>query len=295
MTTKIGDRATVVHGYTLADIDKMAHYAAKVARGVQILDAVEAREEAWFAIVEELYSSRETPTRWTVLQAGVRAVSNLSSTQLRHHGRGRDDEDRPRFTAYWTYVGSSQRTDWTESIVERMSLPQILSVLTAKQYETIIALAAYGSTVLAAEALGVQRKTYSAVLVRARALMLAAWFEHETPHTGVAGDDTCKYGHSRAEFGKRHANGSWECRLCKRNSRRRMNSKDRGGRVDLESLLDQPTEVLTFAPAPDQEPEGARVHTGETVVIGSTECWCGLLAGHDWPHKGEGAPHPRAA
>lgn len=296
--------ATLTHGYTMARVDRLAHEAAlKASYRLGAMDFTEAREEAWEAIVELLYLLPEKPAEWSLVEAGTRAIGNRFYAEMRDQGKRPNRhglggfEETPRFNAYWVHIVGA-KPDWTDGVIERMALPRVLSVLTPNEYEAVVALAAHGSMDKAAGALNV---TYSAMKQRVRAArrrMLEVWFEGETPPRGTPTADLnvrCRVGHSRTEYGFRTADGLWDCRLCqRRRSRRAWHSRDEVLPVD-----DEPEAVpgpLTFAPPPDTGPPvGERHRTPDGDVLGSNACWCGLSAGHDWPHKGEGAPHPRLA
>lgn len=196
------------------------------------------------------------------------------------------------------------KPDWTDAIVERMALPRALATLTPNQYEALVTVAAFmrhadeqyadgGGTALA-QAATFMGLNYVAVKKRvhaARKRIMAVWFESETPpgETKKEQGGKCRFGHSRAEHGYRNTAGEWACRICHRAAERRRRA--RGVRYDttpkqLEIVDEQPT-PLTFAPPPDLDPD--------EIPTAATTCWCGLLAGHDWPDKDEGAPHPRDA
>lgn len=248
MTTSVGYRgflgiaytATVVHDYSMAKIDELAHRAARKARSAaELLDHVEAREEAWNGIVDVLYSSPEKPSEWSLVDAGARAIGERVRMDLRDQGRRQNKtaggyEDAPRFEAYWIHMVGA-RPDWTDSIVNRMALPEVLAVLTPAQYEAIIALAAHGKLRPAAESLGME---YAAVKHRVHAgrkRMLEVWFEHETPHTTSKADAgvACRYGHARNEHGFKNAAGVWACHRCLRAAGRRRRA--RRGSLQLEA------------------------------------------------------------
>jgi len=289
----VAARATLVHGYTMAQVDRMAHDAARRARGAaQLVDPVDAREEAWQAIVSLLYACEEKPSAWSLVDAGARAIGAFSNSYLRDRGlrqvkgQGGGYEYSPRFNAFWVHIVGA-KPDWTDAIVQRMALPKVLAVLTPAQYEAVVALAAHDSLATAADALGIE---YAAVKHRvnaARKKMLEAWFDDETPHTTSKkpAAEACRYGHSRKAHGY-HNGAQWVCRLCLRAAGRRRRARDDDTELDLADpvVTDEP---LTFA-KPREYAEGE-------LLTAADVCWCGLRYGHDWPHKGEGAPHPRAA
>lgn len=318
-TVSVAHTATLVHGYTMARIDRLSHDAATRARWVaSLLDPVDAREEAWRGIIELLFSERERPTEWMLIQAGSLAIAERVNVDLRDRGLrqvkgGTGYEDAPRFNSYWTHIVGA-RPDWTDAIIERMALPNALSILTPDQYEAVITLAAFmrhdeeteGTTVASplsrtADRLGLSYAATKHLLNRARKRMREVWFEHETPAGERTWDNDveCRYGHSRAEHGRRTTKGGWACRTCARNAARRAQARG-DGQVVLEDLPpDEPVKAraMVAVPSSGEEPVGARHQLAGhgRAVIGSTACWCGLEVGHDWPHKEQGAPHPTAA
>jgi hypothetical protein len=47
---------------------------------------------------------------------------------------------------------------------------------------------------------------------------------------------------------------------------------------------------------PQDQPRRGGSKTPNLPLLGvAGGCWCGDLIGHDWPGKGDGAPHPREA
>lgn len=53
----------------------------------------------------------------------------------------------------------------------------------------------------------------------------------------------------------------------------------------LRHLTDDP-------PPPAEAGPGGVAYVSGSAVLGGQGCWCGQHQGHDWPGKGEGAPHP---
>ena len=306
VTETAAQRATIVHGYSLAGIDRLTHIA--VTKAHVSISFPEAREEAWQAIVELLYSCPERPSHYSLVDAGRNAVEEHFRRRLHDVGlrkvAGGGYEQAPRFMAYWAdavdgvdgerathsswirRVGA--RPDWVDAFVERLALPQVMDVLTPVQREAIVALAATGDLSGAANRLNVSYAIVKRRVREARIRMLEAWFDDETPPQRPDAKTHCKYGHAWSVHGfPDPTSGAMKCRLCLRSAQRRYNVRGRlEDRVlDDAELVDMEGEALTFAPAPEEEPGTLR-----TAV---NTCWCGLPVGHDWPHKGQGAAHPR--
>lgn len=301
---------TLVHGYTLDDLD---HFADQAVRRTRIMakqvDADEARQEALSAISSTLFSSLERPTKAALIDVGAQRVGRIAAGVTRDMGLRRVEgggyEKAPHFRKYWaSAIGADMveksdgtlavrlnQPDWTDELVMRLAIPQVLAVLTPAQYEAVLTLAKYGSAPAAAAALGVVPSSLNRRLVRARREMEAAWFGDETAPAkpGHKGDAVrCRHGHRRDLYGFTKSNGHKGCRKCERAAVHRYEAKQEHD-VDLEDTV---VEQLHFAPAISAEPEGARLVVNGWVVIGTTACWCGLHYGHDWAGKLDGAPHP---
>lgn len=301
MTPSVATRAELAHGYTMARVDRLADYAVNKASALaSSVGWSEARQVAWSAIVDLLYLTPEKPTEWSLIDAGKRAINDCwLDGHIRARGLKPDREnggyvEAPKFHAYWVFI-VGPRPDWTDAIIERMALPRVLGVLTPLEYDAVITLAAHGTMAKAAEALGVDYGRFKQRVHSARKRMLAAWFDDETPLTTSKAPAAvaCRYGHSRDTHGYEAADGTRQCRLCKRNaSRRRAARAPRGGErlVSAEETAEAP---LAFPPLVEGPPVGLRTQGGgEGPVLGSTACWCGDVVGHEWPGKSAGCAHP---
>lgn len=243
--------ATLAHGYTMAEIDRMAGLAVtNTVAKVSHLDWDDRRANGWHAIVELLYSTSDKPAARDLIAAGERAILRANEAERRHHGLSKRNPGQlaPRYLMFWSVDQPSDRpprmirangphvdTDFTDRIVERMALPTALGELTDVQYEALAALAAHDNRELAAAALGVSVVTFNRRLKSARRRFMAEWFAPETPRTHTRSEDaradpagTCKNGHSRIEWGTRTSAGRLRCRLCQRNVARRQRARKRG-------------------------------------------------------------------
>lgn len=228
MTATLGEIATLAHDFTMADIERASRISAYRARTGTFLTWGERYDIAWMAIVEEIYTAQEKPD---LVEVGMSAVGAESKAHLRHHGvvgLTGANEFTPRFRAYWHHVAAE--TDFTDGIVDRLALAQVLGVLTPKEYEAIAALAALGSSVAAAKALGLSRPAFKERLRRARAKIFALWYAPETPRDlgryKLTPDGQCTYGHDLTEHGVIY-DGRLRCRRCKRNDARRKLARNR--------------------------------------------------------------------
>ncbi len=220
----VAETATLVHGFTMADLDRIARAASRLRHYIRSVDENDRYECAWHAAAERLYSSVEPPRYMDLVLAGLTAIQKEVGAHLRHHGIDRNTwEPAPRFTLYWdaSTVDRPGRwpEDFTDHVTERMALPQVLGLLTAMEYEAVSALAAHGSQVAAASAVGVSPHVFQQRIGRARRRIAEAWLAPDQPRQRRA--NACLSGHDRAEHGFMDEHGRWVCRTCKRNSHRR--------------------------------------------------------------------------
>lgn len=291
----VAEVATLTHGYTMADVDKIAWRAVRRS-GVRAMDTSTAYGLAWHGIIECLYAEGDPPDSYELQVRGMTAVRRQRQADLRHYGYDRETGDeRPAFVKFWLPVRTDRADGFTDRLVEAITLPQVLARLTVKQYEVIATLAAYdGDRDAAARALGMNKKAFEFQLYNARDVAAEAWFDDETPHTNRAraeSPEVCRFGHSREEYAYEKG-GQRRCQLCDRNAARRRRARHAGDPVldvlELEDIGDdEDLGPLTFAPP--------RVVEDGEVLTAADICWCGLAYGHDWPHKTQGAPHPRGA
>lgn len=213
--------ATLAHGYTMADVDDIARWALNVSWRTQNLSWSDRYDAAWFGIAERLYrAGSPRPTRRDLLDAGLQALSATLDAEYRHHGIAkRSGQTAPHFAKYWLAVGGSD--DFTDRIVERLALPQVLAELTDLDYETFAALAAHGSNQAAAAALGIKAQAFNARVSRARRRFAETWLDHETPPAPPDLTKTCKAGHPRDDTNGYSTGRQWVCRTCARASDRK--------------------------------------------------------------------------
>lgn len=230
MSGSVAETATLVHGFTMADLDKAAKKAAATNSSFSLLQWEDRYDAAWMAIVESLYAAIERPTFRELVLVGLKAVSSENHAHRSTHGLGgahrRDGDVSPSFKTYWTRRGDS---DFTDAIAERLALRTVLGLLDGRQYEVIVALAVHGTQEKAAQALGIHPLTVNRRVKAARRIMIDAWFAPETPpDTSIRSRDaeTCRYGHSRAEHSfVRPNDGGIRCRVCERNRSRRRKAR----------------------------------------------------------------------
>lgn len=289
----VAETATLVYGYTMGEIDRIARAAIRRHSALYrtFVDSRDRDNIAWDAVVERLYTWPYTatpPVFFDLYTAAWDALNRASNAQNHHYGIPITGAQAPNFTKFWISARRNEGpSDFTERLCETIALPSALAVLSVDEYDAIVTLAAFnGANAAAAQALGWKYGTFTTRTDAARKAIREVWFEGETPvqRTREDKDVECKYGHSRAEHSYRERNGQWRCRKCHKLSGRRARARE--DRVEIDLTPDPPA-VLTFAPAPDEDPDVLRT--------AFNTCHCGLPFGHDWPHKDEGAPHPATA
>lgn len=220
----VAETATLVHGYTMADLDRAARIAAGKSFS-RVLPEVDRYEAAWHAIAELLYSAPASPTFRDLLDAGRDAINRENKSHWQNHGISQDTRQHTgSYERYWEgiapTVGRHGRwpEDFTEAATERLALPQVLGLLNEDEYEAIATLAVHGSRRAAMTALGIGSTTLDRRLTSARRRIVEAWFAPDRPPQREAGK--CKWGHSWAEHGYLGVDGKRRCRECKRRSSR---------------------------------------------------------------------------
>lgn len=189
------------HGYTLADIDRLARTAATRAYGGRILDPSDRYHAAWSAIVELLCTATEPPSGRDAAVAGMNAVNQAGRDRRHTWGLGStwggSEGDAPRFQRYWDcYWDFGRVTPSPEDrIVDRLARRQIWPRLSLTHRQVLWALAVHGDCRSAAASLGKSERAYACALHRARAEFYRLWHEHETPpgmwgKTGASGRRT---------------------------------------------------------------------------------------------------------
>ncbi|MBB3041161.1 hypothetical protein [Nocardioides soli] len=217
MTATVAETATLAWGYTMADVDRLARFTARI-RNTSLVGFDERYETAWLAIIERLYDGPEMPTSEDLIQVGKGAIRDEVNALLHHRGiNNYTYQDTPNSWKYWSVISAADE-DFTGRLVERLALPQVLALLTPGEYEAIAALAANGTQAAAAAAVGIKPSAFTARIARARQRIIEAWFEHETPRksTTKGNDIACSAGHPRATHSTKDSLGHWDCRTCRR-------------------------------------------------------------------------------
>lgn len=227
----VAEIATVVHGYTMADIDRAAGISVTRHRFSAFMDYDERRACAWHGVVVALYTAVDPPVFHDLIKAGLEALSFESNNHSRHHGNpGPDGVRMKAFHKYWLPVKYAYSDGFSDRLCEQLSLRTALSTLTPTQYEALATLAAFDNDWrAAADALGWSRDSLSFHVRKGRERIAAVWYGDETPpkrqYTGDT--ETCRNGHERAKHSTRDKRGSWVCSKCQQAALRRHRNKHR--------------------------------------------------------------------
>lgn len=233
----VAEMATLIYGYTMADLDRAARAAVKRTEFWPYAKAIsydDRKEAAWHAIVVDLYTRTDPPqTFHEVISPGAAAIRQECYEYRKNNGRRSDTLDgmAPNFKMYW--LPPQRQKHWTDDgfsdrLCETMALKDALSVLTADQYEALATLAVFDNQFKpAAEALGIHYQAFQWRVYSGRAKIREVWFGDEQPVQRGNKGTTCRSGHDRATHGKFTADGRWVCRVCKRNSDRRRAARNR--------------------------------------------------------------------
>jgi len=173
------DTTEVRHGYTVADLSRIAGIAVRAAarRGIRDLD--DKHSAAMCALVEELHACACDPGSSALLRAAETAISNSSDRYWANWGYNATTRELQKgFPRYWRPASG---TPLDEAVAERVAVHQILAALTERQQQVVHTLAELGDRRAAAAVLGVDPTTVSAVLGNARRAFMALWHEGETP------------------------------------------------------------------------------------------------------------------
>lgn len=173
------DSTAVRHGYSVADLSRIAGVCVRAAarRGVRDLD--EKRSAAMCALVGELHRHDCDPGSSVLLRAAETAISRTLDREWANWGyNAATREPQKGFHPYWHHVAG---TPMDEAVAERVAVHQILAALTDRQRQVVHALAETGDRRATAQLLGIDPTTVSAVLGNARRAFMALWLEGETP------------------------------------------------------------------------------------------------------------------
>ncbi len=170
--------------YTLDDIHWISRLAVHTV-GPLGMDWHERYDTAYSAAVECLYASEQAPRRQELIRAGQTAIYATINDYRHHHGFYKHKTlgatagpgSSPAFAKFW----GAASTPFDEVLVDRITVQQILPMLTERQRAAIAALAALEDYRASAHHLGIEPTTYRSLLGRARKEFFALWHEGEVP------------------------------------------------------------------------------------------------------------------
>jgi hypothetical protein len=170
------------HGYTLANVDRIAAWASIHHRSMAC-DVADRMSAARLAILAAIYAD-DPPADHDLTAAASAAIRDLVQDDLRHRGVPSSDHwagdmSARNFQRYWFGAHTSPSPE--SAVVERVAATQIMPRLKVQHQRTLAALAATGDRDRAAAAMGATLRTFETYLTRARREFLALWHEHETP------------------------------------------------------------------------------------------------------------------
>ncbi|MEV2277737.1 hypothetical protein AB0I72_19335 [Nocardiopsis sp. NPDC049922] len=170
------------HGYTLADIEEQARWAAASSH-FPSADFGERYRAAYDAILDTLLTEQDPPSPTYLRQMGRRGVDDVIGATLRHRGAGRwaDDGHRPvGFERYWWFAARHTPSP-EDRVVDAQTVAQIWPLLVPRQRRALWALSITGDYQQAADLLGIKYQSLAHNVRTARIAFLELWHEGETP------------------------------------------------------------------------------------------------------------------
>jgi DNA-directed RNA polymerase specialized sigma24 family protein len=178
-----GPRRDALHGYSLADLDRIALHVVRINLAWWPAgDRRDQRDTAWEGIAEHLCAASSPPSRQDLIEAGRAALSREVKDHARHHGAGSHNgiaNAGARFAAFWSSASAVPSPEGP--VTERVAVAQVLAALTPRQQDALLALALHGDYWAAAEALGIRPQTFRSLLGRARGEFFRLWFAPDVP------------------------------------------------------------------------------------------------------------------
>jgi len=177
------------HGYTIADLERLAKIAVTRDFWHHAMPPRDRFELSFSAMAELLYDREEPPTASDLFSAASTAVRREAQSDRSAHGISNVDvyAPAPYFWRYWWEQARHVPGPETR-VTERIALPQILATLPPRHQRVLLALAAHDDHDKAAAALGITRHTYNSDLSDARRAFYRLWHEGETPSKLWASD-----------------------------------------------------------------------------------------------------------
>lgn len=171
----------LIHGYTLADLDRLTRTAVTRRHHAAPWDLDEQFAVARYAITETLYTATAAPTPADLIRTARDACAHAARQDKHHHGvdsHHNDGRDMAAYHRYWWYRTTPSPED---AVVDRLALAQIWPTLTPSHRQALAALTATGDYQAAADLLGVSYRLLSMRLSQGRAAFRELWHEGECP------------------------------------------------------------------------------------------------------------------
>lgn len=180
----MNDSTPVAHGYTLADLDRMARVACAADRSLAG-DMTTRYDTAWSAIALALVEAERWPRPETLVRAGwqaiyrdVREVQHLYGvTRNGHTGAVASAQ---RFCQYWSGQTFTTEAAYAERVTEILAVRQIVPALTPALRDAALAVIVHPTYEAAAKALGIGYGTLIMRLSDLRKQFGGLWFAPET-------------------------------------------------------------------------------------------------------------------
>jgi hypothetical protein len=175
----------VGHGYTMADVDRIAGRAARQNPNV-LLSHEDRCQAAADAVLELILTAAAAPEPALLHRAAFDAVSRALATERHHRGlsaRNRD-EAAPRSARFWY----QPTLPFEDELVDQIAVRQVLAGIRPSWRRDLETLAEQGTYEAAARALGTTPVTFRSRISKARAAAAELWFAPESA-PGMWGSD----------------------------------------------------------------------------------------------------------
>lgn len=172
------DETHIGHGYTLADLYRIAVYAVGTDYWKTSYFRSDRVEAAWSALASTVCAAEDRPASLELINVARGASTEIIRVHNQSYGIDEHGARRPSFERYW-FMNLGSAVD--EHVVDVQSLNQIWPMLTPVNQQALLALAVHGDYEQAADALGVKLTTFYSRVLNARLRFLALWHEGEKP------------------------------------------------------------------------------------------------------------------
>lgn len=176
-----GSCATVRHGYTMRDIDRLAKLSVYRDRTFTS-DGHHRYGIAFSAIAESILTALDPPTDQDLVRAGWQAI--YADVREMNHVYGRRPDQgavevasKPRYVTYWT----NRPNQFEDNVTDQIAVWQVMRGLTETETQAIISLAMHDNYAAAAAAIDVKYSTFTMRISSARRKLRTLWFAPDSP------------------------------------------------------------------------------------------------------------------